>query len=341
MNCSQCSEAIEPGALFCGNCGQPLQAANSSTPATSPKTVSTEPVAAVPPSPVARVLSNATDAVSPQPAPSQTGGPVLASNASGLPGYAVVNPVQHKAETKAMFALVAGVLSLPGSIIPFLGITLAVTALVLSTIARGNMQKKLMSTLAIIFAVLGILASIGMFIYAVQYEANNVNSSLGSSSSNESTVPGTAAVSGSKLDTPCYSVSMIPALKNITNAAGSCSAQAFNDDTLNNSSNALAIEAVKQAKANENNFPDVAKNFVDNYIADSLPDYVVTSRKVGTFAKSASYTVNAKKNGQNTTIQLALVYHPVVNGESLYILAHAIDEGQANLSDFESTWVWK
>lgn len=311
MNCPRCSEAVEPAAVFCGNCGQTLKAdAVSEADADAPVSGQT-PVA---------------DA-----APAVTA-------ASSLPAYAIANPAQQKAENKAMAALIFGVLALPGALIPFLGLTLAVTAIVLSTVARSAMHKKLMSTLAIVFASLGLVASIGVFIYGVQhYQA--AQSGGGQVNADGSVV--SAAGAGERLATPCYSVSMISALRTVDNAAGSCSAQAFNDNTLDASSNALVVEAVKQEKFTAENFAEMAKTFAGSYMADSLPDFTVTAQSTGVFAGSPAYTVDAKKNGQNTTIQLALVYRPVANGESLFILAHAIDNGQAGLEDFEKTWIWK
>src|SRR5947209_3237322 len=126
MNCPNCSQPVEADAAFCGNCGQALQ-----TPAQQ--------------SPLARGYANA----KPQGSDQDT---FSAPATAGATLQAIALPVTTRSgEVMAILAVLAGVLGLPGGIIPILGLGLGIASIVMGSLAL-NTQKR---TLAIVGLVIG------------------------------------------------------------------------------------------------------------------------------------------------------------------------------------------
>jgi hypothetical protein len=251
-----------------------------------------------------------------------------------LPAYAVANPSQHKAESKSMVALILGILALPASIVPLLGWLLAITGIVMASIARAKMPRKTMNNVAIGFGSLAVLLSAGVFVFNVQQPKPSTAGRAGDGSE-LATTRGVAGI----IDTPCYSVD-VPGMDNVEHASGSCKAQAFNADTLLTSTNAFNVEGVYQEAINEANLAEAGQVIANNYLRTAMPDLVVASQSSGRFAGSPAYIIRGKSKG-NVTIELALVLHTVPHGENVFVLAHAINDAQASLAQFEAGWEWK
>jgi hypothetical protein len=301
MNCPHCAEAVEPGALYCGNCGQKLALPPSLPPAADP-----------------------------------TATPATAGD---IPRYALVNPIKQKAESTTMVGLILSVLSVPAAIVPFLGAALAVGGMVTATAARGSLAKKAMSNVAVAFASVGIIVAVGAYIYNInQYNKQQLASqtlnrqAVTTDQATQATGPGTS------LDTPCYSASL-PVANNTNNVAGSCTTQAFNAATMVASSDAYNLQAVTQNDLTAETLPTVGKEVAGNYLASSLPGFTVTTQKTATFAGSPAYYINAK-NDRHISIALAIVVRRVAHGENVFVLVHAV-EGQADLASLEQSWQWK
>lgn len=266
---------------------------------------------------------------------------VASSRPVPLPTYAVVSPQAERAETKAMVALILGILALPAAVLPVLAWLLAGASIVVGLSARRQAARKMMSSMAVGFASFAILLAAGVFTYnLVQYDKGTVvagnQKTLGSTDDSSTAVE---SVVGSVVDTPCYTFD-VGGLENVQHAAGSCSAQAFNADTMIASTNALNIEAIVQDKVTASNLTETGKEVVDNYLRTSLPHLTITSQGLGTFAGSPAYNISGR-NGSNVTIEMALVVHKAAHGENVFVLAHALNNGQADLSQFETTWEWK
>jgi hypothetical protein len=322
MNCPRCSEDVEAGALYCGNCGFHMPAAESNQASVPLPPSSSVPL---PPSSEGQVpLSVQPDAGQPPLPP--------------IPSYAVVNPVKQKAEGRTTLGLVLSVLSVPGAIIPFIGGALAVCGLVISTSSRGALAKKSMSNLAVAFAALGLIASVGSYVYNInQY---NDRQTAGDNSITQMTKErGDDVVSTTKvLDTPCYRTS-VPAVANASSPGEGCSSQAYNAATLDASTNAYNLQAVTQANLTAENLATAGKEVAGSYLTSSLPGFSVTSQQSGTFAGSPAYYINAK-NAQSVTVEMAIVVRKVAHGENVFVLVHAVN-GQADLSVIEQSWEWK
>ena len=260
----------------------------------------------------------------------------FAPTSVSLPAYAVASPSQHKAESKSMIALILSILAVPGSIVPILGWLLAIAGIVMASIARAKMPRKTMNNVAIGFGSLAILLSAGVFVYALQQSGRpNARTALNRTDGQQATTRGTAGV----IDTPCYSVD-VAGLDNIENTSGSCKAQAFNADTMVASTNAFNVEGVLQESITEANLAEAGQVIANTYLHATMPDLVVVSQASGRFAGSPAYIIHGKSKG-NVTIELALVLHKVPHGENVFVLAHAINDEQANLAPFEASWKWK
>lgn len=254
-----------------------------------------------------------------------------------LPAYAVASPSQHKAESKSMVALVLSILAVPGSIVPLLGWVLAITGIVMSSIARAKMPHKAMSNMTVGFGSLAVLLSAGVFVYNIQQPGRSANTTA--NLAEESSELATTRNIGGVIDTPCYSVD-VPDMDNVEHVSGSCKAQAFNADTLVASTNAFNVEGVFQESISEANLAEAGQEIANNYLRTAMPDLVITSQHSGRFADSPAYIIRGKSKG-NVTIELALVLHKVPHGENVFVMAHAINDAQANLSQFEAGWIWK
>lgn len=313
MDCPRCGETVDTGAAYCGNCGAALTTVAIGVP-TSPQT-----------------YESATQAVEAS----------VVATPTPLPAYAIASPSQHKAESGSMIALVLGVLALPGSIVPLIGWILAAAAIIMATTARSKMPRKTLNNMAIGFGSLAVLLSGGVFAYNSQTLNEQQPEAQLSSSAADPSDNMLAVLSGdsSAITTPCYSVDAV-GLGNVDSAANSCKAQAFNTDTLVASTNAFNIEGVVQENVNASNLAEVGQEIANTYLHTSMPDLTITSQNSGSFAGSPAYIIRGKSAG-NVTIEMALVLHAVSHGENIFVLAHAINDAQADLSQFESSWVWK
>lgn len=311
--CANCGQQIEPGAVFCGNCGQALQVALQ--PPTSP-------------------LLGIT--------------PLLEATVAPLPAYAVANPASQKGETKAMTGLVISILAVPAAIIPFLGMAMGITGLVLGTLSRITIRKTV-NNLAISFSCLAILASIAMFVYNIsnynsqqaakldQTNLDTTNQSLAVGNNTDTKAVG----SGSRraVDTVCYKASL-EKLSIFNNVAGSCAFRTYDDESLAAATKLFTVDAANEADITEANFAGIAKDLIAKTFKSNLPTFTITDEKASTFANSPGYLVSGKDNGDGF-IQMAIVLHPVAHGENIFVMVHAVNDMEANVGLLEKGWVWK
>lgn len=386
MNCPQCGEAVEAGAIFCGNCGhamsatqpaptqptgaappapasqpiaqvfptgstppnqplqaQPVPAAPGPQPmqplAAAPQTVT--PVSAYgPPSPIANAMQNSGGAPygpGVQSGPFAT--PAMAS-AGAVPGYAVANPEQHKTETKAMIALILGILSIPGAIVPLVGLVLATSAFILAAISRPKLVKKRMATLAFVFAGIGLLATAAAFAYNFntlrnQAAGNNSGETSGIAPADADAASG---VSGKVADTACYSV-VIPDFPTVDTVADSCSFEAYNKSSMTTSTDGLLVSAISNPEVTEAKLKQVGEQIADEYVASGYQGVKVASQGLGTVLDSPAYIIKANFDGGK--IHMAVVLHPTAHGENVFIMVHATESGEADIAKFTKSWEWR
>jgi hypothetical protein len=346
MDCSRCSQPIESGATFCGNCGQAVPPAQSAETVSDSETsevlsdpsspLSPSPATASDPDPDSDRLSPSSEPLPASPAPDD--------ETPALPVYAVANPTQQKNETKAMVGLVLSILGVPGALVPVLGMALGVTGLVLGTTTRAT-AKKTVSNLSIIFAVIAVLGSTGMYVYSYN-KINGQKSSLGNAPTSQSTETGSDST-GSKtaigtahlIDTPCYATDF-PQLATLDNAFGSCTLKTYDTTSTATATNIYTIDVLSQKNMTEAQFVTTAKDNLSQSLKSNLPGLVVAFEKSTTFANSPAYVINGKYQG-NIGVEMMFVYHPTAHGENVFVIVHGINNGAADTSVLAKNWAWK
>lgn len=330
MNCPKCHQPTENGAAFCGNCGQPLQAAGPKAQPAGPP-----PPAPPPMSPIARVINN--------PAPGAAGSqpqltapvPTAPVAAGGVPSYAVANPAQHAGETKALLSLLFGVAGLVGALfMALIGLALGVTGIVMGTMSRSSARRGL-STAGLVVSSLAVLAGLAVWTYAIK---NDPRLSQNTKPANHNvTAP---AVVASEIKTPCYSAGLTDKFS-VSNAADSCDMKAFNGTTMDSSTDAYKIYADTSQIVNPGNYAAVFKSALDKDVKDNLPNFTTDSETVTKFAGSPAYVIKASDKTHDVAVIEAAVLHQVSAGDNVFILVHAINGQSADLNVLEAQWQWK
>ena len=342
MNCPQCGQPIDNGAVFCGNCGLAMQAvaipATPAPPSMTPgftamtigvggQTFSNVPSASAP---IAQVINNQTPAA----ASAHNGTlPVIPSIASvgGLPSYAIGAP--HHIDTKLVLSLVFGIIGIVGALlVAVTGIVLGIAGIVMATTAPRSTHTKL-KVAGIILSSLAIIAGL-----AVMAAAITNNSKLGSDLADISAGTNRKGVVGT--NTLCYSFSFISKL-NVENTSATCSLNAYNANSLATSSDIYKVLSSVAPTLNAANFAKISKDALEQDIHQSLPGFSITSEHSGLFAGSPAYTINATDSATNVAIQETTVLHVTAEGDNLFVLVHATSGSKTDLGELEANWLWK
>jgi hypothetical protein len=259
-----------------------------------------------------------------------------AALAAGVPGYALATPSQHTGENKALLALLFGIAGIVGGLfMALVGLALGIAGLAMGTMSRSSTKKGL-STAGLAMSSVAILASLGVWTYAIKH---NPASQKGTSQTAAHNI-NAPAVSASDLSTPCYSTGFVDKL-NVSNAAGSCDMSAFNGTTLDNSTNAYKVYADRSPIANAKNFTSLVKPALEKDVKNNLPGFAVDSEQVAQFAGSPAYIVSTSNNAQGIALVEAAVLRQVNNGDNIFILVHAASGRTTDLSTLEAQWQWK
>lgn len=330
MNCPNCHQLVEPGAAFCGNCGQPLQPPSgpvaSSPTAALPTAVQTTPV-----SPIPHTLSNIPQANNPVSTPDLNTTPAPAGPAA-MPAYAHTTPAQHAGETKALLSVIFGVLGIIGGLfIAILGLALGIAGIVMGTMSRHS--KKTVSTVGIVVSSLAVVVGLAVWAYVIVHDPK-----LHPKTSSHQ-LPGTS-VAATTLSTPCYSTGFADKL-NVSNAQDSCDMAAFNGESMDTSSELYKVYANKTGLTSEAGFTAMAKAAIEKDVQTTLPGFTIDSEAAGRFSGSAAYIVEASSSEKNIAVVEAAVYHPVSTGDNVFIMVHATSGSTTNLDNLEAQWEWK
>lgn len=325
MNCSQCNQPLDEGATFCGNCGTPIAASVGVAATASPPAPNVQaPVAnaAPPPTPVAQ----------PQPAPvqppgGQMGG-VFGPPTGSVPAYAVPKPGAQKGENRAVVGLVLAILGLPGAIIPILGLILGITGVVLGSLSLK--VKKTVAVLSLVFGILAILVSLGLWIWAIMEiskEGPNLSSKL------------------KTVETPCYSVDLSEDLI-VDNLEGSCALTATDNESATLAKVAYVIEPGYIEGVNEGNFASQAKNEgVPAALKGSSiggEEFKLQSESSTSFAGKSAYLASAKSDGTNaTSFDLVFVYNNSSTSYNVFSVVHAVQGSGADVMKLADNFHWK
>ncbi len=312
MNCPKCSQPIENGAAFCGNCGQPIQVAPPVPPA----------------SPIAQVINNQMPAAAPAPAPNYA---APAGN-HAVPTYAIATQAQHSGEMKALWSVICGVFGVAGALlIPILALALGVAGLVLGTMTRHSTHRR-MSTIGIVISALAILGGLAGWAY-------NISQDPAMQEKTTHSAPKTSSTAAS-VSTPCYSLGFTTKLE-VKNDPDSCDLQAYDGATYEKSTTIYKVYANNIKGLDETNLNVSAKAAIEKDVQAPLPGFVIDTQGATNFAGSPAYFAKASNKTTNIAVTEAAVFHKTSNGYNLFILVHGAYGKDAGLDELEAEWQWQ
>ena len=333
MKCPKCSQLLENGAAFCGNCGQPILQAAPQPPVQAQAAVQPQfqPPAPPPISPISQVMNNQMGGVGQMPQPNLAA-PVAHAGNAGVPTYALATQAQHSGEMKALWSVICGVAGLAGALlIPILALGLGITGLVLGTMTRKSTHR-LMSTIGLVISTLAILGGLAGWAYNVSHDP-----ALQEKTSH--TTPKTS-MSAATISTPCYSLGFATKLE-IKNDADSCDFQAYDGSSFDKSTNIFKVYANNIKGLSETNLNTAAKTAIETDIQKTLPGFTISSQGSTTFAGSPAYYANASQSSSGVAVIEAAVFHKTSNGYNLFVLVHGAYGQKAGLDELEAEWQWQ
>lgn len=311
MDCPNCKEPVEPGAAFCGNCGQALTA----IPAPQSNTIKT-----------AYETASQTSA-----APVPLGDPLAAGT---TPLYTQVQAGRAAAGNKSVVALVIGVLGIVCAVfvMALIGLILGIIGVVLGTTARSH-QKSILNMLSIVFASIALVISIGVWVInsAELYKQGAVTRSTPATSTS-------TAATGTSADTPCYTTGFATSLTIVTTSS-SCNMQAFEGESFTTSNNVYQVYGDSVAQLTAGSFTELSKTAIEKDFAENLQQYKIVSQSATQFAGSPAYIVTGS-DGTHAVVE-ATVYHATAQGNNVFTIVHGLVGDTINLSELESGWQWK
>jgi zinc ribbon protein len=325
MKCPNCGEELDPGAAFCGNCGQPIAMADGQP------TKPAAPIADVTATPTIGQVWARSASVSPR---TRYPGTLAVAGATGIPAYAIPVASEQTNAIKAAMSVVLGVAGTVASLfIPLAGLALGVAGLVLATVSRRTLKRRL-NLVGIILSIICILTAFGSWAYVVTHDPNHTPR-ITTTTSGQSPGPAVAAQS---VATPCYAVNFGVRLT-VQTDSGSCTMNAFNGDSLNDSSDAYKVYGTTSS-VTAVNFTNLAKQAIEDDVRQSLPAFAVANETAGQFAGSPAYFVSAS-NGSGISVMEAAVFHKTANGENFFVFVHAVNAATVNLHGLEAGWSWE
>jgi hypothetical protein len=116
---------------------------------------------------------------------------------------------------------------------------------------------------------------------------------------------------------------------------------AFNSSAPDNSTDAYKVYASQSPQTNAANFTGLIKPAIEKDVADDLPGFAISSERVAQFAGSPAYIVTTFDKATDVSVVEAGVLHQAGNGENVFILVHAANGHNADLSILEAQWQWK
>ncbi len=342
MQCPQCQQTVDPGAMFCGNCGFQLAAAANNPGQTSGTPLSLSPAAPQPaqlsgqPAPSVAPLPEITPVdpgqvapPAPQPVfqqPALPANPVQQLVGPPSPSYGgLQTPTDHSGKAIASFVL--SILGLPGSLIPIVGIIFAILAIVFGTMSLHSARK--------VFAKIGIGIGIFVLLVSVFFWVNYTQDILKEKQNGTSGTSSSDSRLQQAVTTPCYTTK-VPAAMKITQTEGSCTFLAVSA----NSGEQQQVKVLQVPELTAANLATAATADAQNVVG-AIPGGSITKQSAATFAGSPAYEIEVKAtDGSAGTI--SYVYDTTTQG-NLVIVLHTQAKAATNnydLSAIESNWAW-
>lgn len=234
-----------------------------------------------------------------------------------------VNTQDHSG--KAIAAFVIGVLGLPASLIPIVGIVFGILAIIFGSISIHS-RRKTLAKIGIVFAVIVLLASTFLWVMSAQELAKEQENG------------GSLATNSGKLQpitTPCYSTK-IPAEMHVTKTDGSCTFLGASAG----SKEQTEVKVIQVPGLTLASLATAAKADAANVVG-SIPGGKITNQSTATFAGSHAYQIEIKSTDGSAGI-ISYVYDTTAQG-NLVIVLHTQAQAHGdnyNLSLIESNWAW-
>lgn len=349
MICPNCHHQISPGAAFCGNCGFKL---TTGMPETSPPVPPSLPQPTVPPAPAPAAEApqpqftatvspslpqppaysgNTVPSQQPQPAFTAAGGYDAASAAPSVvtssPG-SVVPSEHHNNKGKAIASFVLGILGCVGWLIPIVGVTLGVLALIFGTMGIKS-SKKVFAIIGIVLAVPVLAVSILVWVVATQHLLKQRNGQNTGQHTSQSSSVATQAVTS-----PCYSTK-IPTSVKLVQANDSCSFDALNQTT----GEEYEVKVLQLAGLNTTNLQQAAQEDIQN-VLNLVPGSSIASQGTASFAGNPAYSVelNTADGGKGI---VDYVYKNTGQGNLVIVLHSQQQTTSINVQLLEQNWQWR
>jgi hypothetical protein len=307
--CPNCNQPVETGVAFCGNCGFKMEPDS-----TKPQSASIEQVYSQGPG-----EDSTTNLSTP------------AAAGANIPPYAI--PHHHK-QHWAVMALAFGILGIGASaLIPILGIGLGICGIVLISLSFRQSLGWLKPA-SLVVSILAVAVGIGFWVYAIDH-----NPSLHPQTNSVGTSNGVTSIN---VYTPCYSLTFATEL-NVNNSGGSCSMNAYNGTTFQNSSNVYKVVASQSSTINTGNFASDSKQAINQDLAKNLAAFKVFNQSSGQFDGSPAYYVQAYDSSANVAVIEEAILHDSStsqNNDNVFVIVHATGGQNVNLQSLESTWQW-
>lgn len=249
-------------------------------------------------------------------------------------GYTLTLALRHSAETMTLMSVLCGLAGLAGALfVPVMGLALGVAGLMLGTVSRIYLNKSL-RIIGLLLSALAVVVSLAAWTYAVRSDPR-INPAVTRAVPADSSLKAVA-----ELSTPCYSLGFVDEL-NVSNAAASCDASAFNGRTAAASTNAYKVYASTADIATANDFNNLAKMAVEKDVHENVPGYKVTNERYTTFAGSPAFVLTASDIAGQVSMVEAVVLHESLGGKNIFVIVHANTGPAADLQILESQWQWK
>jgi hypothetical protein len=230
-------------------------------------------------------------------------------------------------------ALAFGIIGIGGGILsPFIGLAFGAVGIVLAT-SSYRLAHGWLRLAGLILPLLAVLISIGFWVSAVSH-----SNQLSKLSKQAGTSNGITTLS---VTTPCYTMSFKSQL-NVNNNSGSCTMNAYNGTTFQQSTNVFKVVANQTNTVNLNNFDSFSKSAIEADISKNLPGFNITNQSSDIFDGSPAYYIQAYNLSSNVAVIEETVLHlsDSSNKDNFFDIVHATNGQSVSLTSVEESWQW-
>jgi hypothetical protein len=330
MNCLNCGSEIDEGAVYCGNCGQQVQAVPPDAPV-RPTEPTSQPVQTAQPA----ILSSTASVQAPtQPAFAQ---PALATSGQtpAVPGPAYGSPAEfHKpGGGKAIASFVLGVVGLLVWLVPILGLIVGILAVVFGTMSTKSGHRKLAIS-GVVLGGIAIALSLFFFAYNVQQLSEAPKRDVALQSTQPTSVTSTDQAGMQSISTPCF-MTTLSAEVAVTKSPTSCS---FDGVTQSSDERWVVKALTARPVGTDTQLSAVAKDDMSNVLS-LIPGGYIVDQELTSFAGKTAYAFQIASSEGQGSARISYIRH-TNNQYNLFIVGRFVNVGDDSLSPVEVNWKW-